>query len=75
MYIERCTHGSEGSVWKTTIVIWQVAGCLPYYPDGLYTVNSWVIDTWTPVGMLSLNLTDNLNIDGNLWDDWHIAVK
>ncbi|MFI3228496.1 MAG: hypothetical protein R3Y09_14000, partial [Clostridia bacterium] len=46
-----------------------------WYPDGLYTVNSWVIDTWTPVGMLSLNLTDNLNIDGNLWDDWHIAVK
>ncbi|MFI3228121.1 MAG: hypothetical protein R3Y09_12065 [Clostridia bacterium] len=46
-----------------------------WYPDGLYTVNTWVIDTWTPVGMLSLNLTYSLNIDGNLWDDWHIAVK
>ena len=23
--------------------------------------------------MLSVNLTDSLNIRGNLWDDWHIA--
>jgi hypothetical protein len=36
-------------------------------------VNTWVIDCWTPAGMLSVNLTDSLSIRGNLWDDWHIA--
>lgn len=44
-----------------------------WMPDGAYTVTTWVIDAWTPVGMLSLNLTDSLTIKGNLWDDWHIA--
>ncbi len=44
-----------------------------WYSDGSYTVNTWVIDCWTPAGMLSVNLTDSLNIRGNLWDDWHIA--
>ena len=44
-----------------------------WYPDGDYTVNTWAIDCWTPAGMLSVNLTDSLNIQGNLWDDWHIA--
>ncbi|WP_409969136.1 hypothetical protein RFF05_04110 [Bengtsoniella intestinalis] len=44
-----------------------------WYPDGAYTVNTWVIDCWTPVGMLSANLTDSLTISGSLWDDWHIA--
>ena len=44
-----------------------------WYPDGDYTVNTWVIDCWTPAGMLSVNLSDSLNIQGNLWDDWHIA--
>lgn len=44
-----------------------------WYPDGAYTVNTWVIDCWTPVGMLSVNLSDTLTISGNLWDDWHIA--
>ena len=44
-----------------------------WMPDGSYTVNTWVLDSWTPVGMLSMNLTDSLIIKGNLWDDWHIA--
>jgi hypothetical protein len=44
-----------------------------WMPDGTYTVNTWVIDAWTPVGMLSMNLTDSLTINGNLWDDWHMA--
>lgn len=44
-----------------------------WYPDGSYEVNTWVIDCWTPAGMLSVNLTDSLTIRGNLWDDWHIA--
>jgi hypothetical protein len=44
-----------------------------WMPDGSYIVNTWVLDSWTPVGMLSMNLTDSLMIKGNLWDDWHIA--
>ncbi|MDO5594752.1 MAG: hypothetical protein Q4G01_08095 [Eubacteriales bacterium] len=44
-----------------------------WYPDGAYTVNTWLIDCWTPSGMLSMNLSDSLSIQGNLWDDWHIA--
>lgn len=44
-----------------------------WYPDGSYTVNTWLIDCWTPAGMLSMNLTDSLTIRGNLWSDWHVA--
>ena len=44
-----------------------------WMPDGAYTVNTWVLDAWTPDGMLSMNLTDSLTIRGNLWTDWHIA--
>ena len=44
-----------------------------WMPDGAYTVNTWLIDAWTPAGMLSANLTDSLTISGNLWQDWHIA--
>lgn len=44
-----------------------------WMPDGAYTVNTWLIDAWTPDGMLSMNLTDSLKIRGNLWQDWHIA--
>lgn len=44
-----------------------------WMPDGSYTVNTWLLDCWTPAGMLSMNLTDSLTIRGNLWQDWHIA--
>lgn len=44
-----------------------------WMPDGSYEVNTWVLDSWTPVGMLSANLTDGLTIRGSLWDDWHVA--
>lgn len=44
-----------------------------WFPDGNYTAYTWLIDCWTPVGMLSANLTDSVNIQGNLWSDWHIA--
>lgn len=44
-----------------------------WMPDGAYTVNTWLIDAWTPAGMLSANLTDFLMISGSLWNDWHIA--
>ena len=46
-----------------------------WYPDGMYTPYTWLIDTWTPAGMLSLNLSDSVVIKGNLWSDWHIAPQ
>ncbi|MCD8362362.1 MAG: hypothetical protein LUC98_05265 [Lachnospiraceae bacterium] len=46
-----------------------------WYPDGTYTPYTWLIDCWTPAGMLSMNLTDSITISGNLWSDWHIAPQ
>ena len=43
------------------------------YPDGSYKVYTWVMDCWTPAGMLSVNKTDSLTIKGNVYDDWHVA--
>lgn len=44
-----------------------------WMPNGSYTPYTWLIDCWTPSGMLSMNLTDSVNIQGSVWDDWHIA--
>ena len=44
-----------------------------WFPDGNYIPYTWLIDCWTPAGMLSMNLTDSIMIEGNVWDDWHIA--
>lgn len=44
-----------------------------WFPDGSYMPYTWLIDCWTPAGMLSKNLTDSVTIRGSLWDDWHIA--
>jgi len=44
-----------------------------WFSDGSYTPYTWLIDCWTPAGMLSMNLTDSVTIRGSLWDDWHIA--
>lgn len=46
-----------------------------WFPDGSYTPYTWLLDCWTPTGMLSANLTDTLIIRGSLWDDWHIAKQ
>ncbi|NLO86909.1 MAG: hypothetical protein GX096_15995 [Clostridiales bacterium] len=46
-----------------------------WMPDGTYTINTWLIDGWTPDGMLSANLTDSLTIRGDLWQDWHVGPK
>lgn len=46
-----------------------------WYPDGSYTPYTWLIDCWTPAGMLSMNLTDSVTVSGNLWSDWHIAPQ
>ena len=44
-----------------------------WFPDASYTVNTHVMDIWTPAGMLCANLTDSVTISGSLYDDWHIA--
>jgi len=44
-----------------------------WFPDGSYMPYTWLIDCWTPAGMLSMNLADSVTIRGSLWDDWHIA--
>jgi len=46
-----------------------------WMPDGNYKPYTWLIDCWTPTGMLSMNLTDTVTISGNLWMDWHIAPQ
>jgi hypothetical protein len=46
-----------------------------WMPDGSYTPYTWLIDCWTPAGMLSMNLTDSITIRGDLWMDWHIAPQ
>lgn len=46
-----------------------------WYPDGRYEPVSYVIDCWTPAGMLSAAVTDYVQIDGNVYADWHIGPK
>ncbi|MCL2697546.1 MAG: hypothetical protein FWE74_05645 [Oscillospiraceae bacterium] len=43
-----------------------------WFPDGTYTTYTWLIDAWTPAGMLSVNLNDSVTISGSLWDDWQV---
>jgi hypothetical protein len=43
------------------------------YPDGKYEVYVNVIDCYTPDGMLRINLSDDLTIDGTVFDDWYVA--
>ena len=42
-----------------------------WYPDSTYKVYTYVLDAWTPVGMLSMNLSDNIQIQGSMFDDWY----
>lgn len=43
-----------------------------WYPDGTaYTVYTCIIDAWTPSGMLSVNVSDSVQIQGSLFDDWN----
>lgn len=43
-----------------------------WFPDGNYTVFARVMDAWTPAGMLQVNLSDALTIQGSLFSDWHV---
>ena len=43
-----------------------------WFPDNTnYVVYTQVWDTWTPDGMLSVNLNDYITIHGSLFDDWY----
>ena len=45
-----------------------------WFPDRKnYTVYVEVCDVWCPAGQLSVRLTDQIFIKGNVYDDWHIA--
>lgn len=46
-----------------------------WYPDSQYVTYGELLDAWTPAGMLQINLTSGLTIDGNLFSDWHIGPK
>ena len=46
-----------------------------WYPDGTYTVYTYLEDAWTPAGMLSANLTDYVTIKGSVYDDWHVGPQ
>ncbi|WP_141499734.1 hypothetical protein [Paenibacillus luteus] len=46
-----------------------------WYPDGSYIPHTTIIDAWTPNGMLQLNVSDRVQIKGNLFSDWHISPK
>lgn len=42
-----------------------------WFPNGAYTVYTWLLDAWTPAGMLSMNLNDYVTVQGSLFDDWY----
>lgn len=44
-----------------------------WYPNGQYTVNTYIQDAWTPVGMLSVSINGAVTVSGSLYDDWHLA--
>ena len=46
-----------------------------WYPDGKYAAYTVLEDAWTPAGMLSVKLTDDVTIDGSVYDDWHVGPK
>ena len=47
-----------------------------WYPDGTaYTVYTYIIEAWTPSGMLSVNVSDSVQIQGSLFDDWYTKCE
>ncbi|MEN3006001.1 hypothetical protein [Dehalobacterium formicoaceticum] len=47
----------------------------PWFPNATYTTYTQVIDAWTPAGMLCMNVTDYVNINQSVFDDWRVAPK
>lgn len=47
-----------------------------WFPDNTeYTAYSEVFDAWTPGGMLGTAVTDSMNVDGTVYDDWQVNNK
>lgn len=42
------------------------------YPDGKYEITAEVFDCYTPAGMLRRYLTEDMTIEGNMYQDWHV---
>ncbi len=45
-----------------------------WFPDKTYTVYVETLDAWTPGGMLSYYTTASINVQGSMWDNWHISI-
>ena len=44
-----------------------------WYPDGNYTAYACHSDIWTPMGMITVGVSDFIEIDGTAYDDWYIG--
>ena len=45
-----------------------------WYPDGIYRVKAQLLSVWTPVGEIRLDTSGYVVINGNLYDDYYVAV-
>ena len=45
-----------------------------WFPDGPYTALAIVSQAWTPAGMLGMDTTGTVQIQGALPDDWYVRV-
>lgn len=61
-----CFKPNEYSTYQRNVHFTPV-----WFPDNAYTIYTYVIDAWTPSGMLSVNLMDSVTINGSMFDDWH----
>jgi hypothetical protein len=43
-----------------------------WFQNGNYQPTTYIEDCWTPAGMLSVQSSDTVNIQGSVFDDWHI---
>ncbi|KNZ42418.1 GBS Bsp-like repeat-containing protein [Acetobacterium bakii] len=46
-----------------------------WYPDKDYTLYAEVFDAWTPGGMLGIDTTNTMTIEGTVYDDWQVNNK
>ena len=44
-----------------------------WYPDGEYVVKITSDDIWTPAGKIRTVSSDNITVNGNLWNDWTVV--
>jgi hypothetical protein len=43
-----------------------------WFPDGEYKVYCYIRDAWTPAGEIRANVSGSVDIQGALYDDWHV---